>query len=84
MSSDWAVCWSMTIQLVPSRARDPACTVVRLSREQLEELGAAFQALVAGYARPADEDPTGPTTALINLRLYTFPARPPQPGNEAP
>lgn len=59
-------------------------STVRVSREQLEELGTAFQALVARYSSSTDDDPAGTTTALINLRLYTFPARQPQPGNKAP
>jgi DNA-binding transcriptional ArsR family regulator len=56
-------------------------STVRVSREQLEELGAGFGALVARYASPAEDGPTDEATTLIQLRLYALPARRAQPGD---
>jgi len=48
---------------------------VRVSRAQLDELGAEFQALVARYAALAGDgqaDGASEATALVQLRLYAF------------
>ena len=58
---------------------------VRVSRAQLDELGAEFRALVARYAAPAAGEPASETgeaseaSALIQLRLYAFPGQGSQP-----
>jgi DNA-binding transcriptional ArsR family regulator len=47
---------------------------IRVSQDQLEQFGADFGALVARYAALAAKTPGGEPTALVQLRLYAFPA----------
>jgi len=47
---------------------------IRVSQDQLEQFGTDFEALVARYAGLAAKAPSGEPTALVQLRLYAFPA----------
>jgi hypothetical protein len=47
---------------------------IRVSQAQLEQFGTDFQGLVARYADLGAQAPEGEPTALIQLRLYAFPA----------
>ena len=46
---------------------------IRVSQDQLAQFGSDFEALVARYAL-AEKAPDGEPTALVQLRLYAFPA----------
>jgi DNA-binding transcriptional ArsR family regulator len=47
---------------------------IRVSRPQLEQFGTDFRALVARYTDLAEKDTDDEPTALVQLRLYAFPA----------
>jgi DNA-binding transcriptional ArsR family regulator len=49
-------------------------TSIRVSRPQLDQFGADFQALAARYADLAAQAPDGEQAEVIQLRLYAFPA----------